>query len=192
MRNQGRIEEAAKIFERAVQLEPDNPDARLNLGSVVRQLQRFDEAIDHYRAAIRLRPDDIKAHCNLASGLIDVGRHRKEKLQPVKRCVSTRSRSPHIPCSRPHSSSQGRVREALPVYRAAVVLAPADARLGIALGSALFEAGKTHEGIERCGTYRNTSPILRRSIRRSRGRISRPVISTVDGVNTAIGRHAAV
>jgi len=148
VRDQGRLEEAAKIFERAVQLGPDNPDAHTNFGSALHQLQRFDEALNHYRAAIRLRPADATGHCNLASALIDLGRYAEGEAAARE---ALRIDPPSVPA---HSmlaaalSSQGRMLDALPVYRAAVALAPEDVRLASALGSALFEAGETRQGIE--------------------------------------------
>jgi tetratricopeptide (TPR) repeat protein len=158
VRDQGRLEEAAKIFTRAVQLAPDNPDAQTNLGSVLHQLQRFDEALEHYRAAIRLQPLAPQAHCNLASALIDVGRFEegegaaREALRIDPRCVPGHS------ILAAALSSQGRSAAALPAYRAAVELAPGDVRLATGLGSALFEAGETREGIELLERLRREVP----------------------------------
>lgn len=54
-------------FARASALDPDDPYARNNLGTVLLQQGRVDEAINFYREAIGRQPDYYKPYANLGA-----------------------------------------------------------------------------------------------------------------------------
>jgi tetratricopeptide (TPR) repeat protein len=54
--NQGRHEEALKVFDKAVQLKPDDADLWRNLGDVLVQVERPDNAILSFQRALTLNP----------------------------------------------------------------------------------------------------------------------------------------
>ncbi len=62
---QGAYEEAIAEFERAIELEPDNPGARRNLGTVYIELTQWEEAAAAYEKAIELDPDFGEAYGDL-------------------------------------------------------------------------------------------------------------------------------
>lgn len=62
-------DKARIAFERAVQLEPENPKAHYHLGLSYEHLGRFSEAAAQYRAAIAKRPQMLDAHYQLGSVL---------------------------------------------------------------------------------------------------------------------------
>lgn len=53
---QGRGAEALKVFEKAVELEPENAERWQNLGMVLAQLRRNDDAILSFQHALKLEP----------------------------------------------------------------------------------------------------------------------------------------
>jgi len=57
--------DALSSFQRAVELKPDWPAARNNLGFAYGLLGKWKEAIDAHSEAIRLKPDYAGAHFNL-------------------------------------------------------------------------------------------------------------------------------
>jgi tetratricopeptide (TPR) repeat protein len=59
-------QEAARLFEHAVQLDPDNASAHNGLGNVQHALGDLDTAISAYRQAIQLVPGYTAAHHDLA------------------------------------------------------------------------------------------------------------------------------
>ncbi len=59
-------QEAAELFERAVQLDPNNPSAQSGLASVYAASGDFDAAIGAYERAIKLLPDYVRAYKDLA------------------------------------------------------------------------------------------------------------------------------
>jgi tetratricopeptide (TPR) repeat protein len=57
--------EAAKYFERLVELYPDNYDHWLNLAVARHRLGRLDSATETYQKALQIRPDGTAAYVNL-------------------------------------------------------------------------------------------------------------------------------
>jgi predicted O-linked N-acetylglucosamine transferase (SPINDLY family) len=72
--NQGRYDEAAAEFERALQIEPANAKAHSNLGNIHYFRGRYDEAIARYQQAVALKPDYAEALSNLGNLLLLKGR----------------------------------------------------------------------------------------------------------------------
>ena len=70
-------ERQEKSFARASALDPDDPFARNNLGTVLMQQGRIDEAIRFYREAIHKRPDYYKPYANLGAAWARKGRSDK-------------------------------------------------------------------------------------------------------------------
>ena len=62
----GRLDEARARFERAIELEPTNAKARLNLGNVLHGRGEYQAALILYRDAAALDPEFADAHFNLA------------------------------------------------------------------------------------------------------------------------------
>ena len=86
---EGRLEEAAGYFRRAVQLDPGFAGAYSNLGNVLNDQDRFDEAIECFERAIQIQPDFADAYNNLGNtlhnkGLVD------EAITKCRRAVQLR------------------------------------------------------------------------------------------------------
>ena len=61
----GRYREAAALFAKAVEGQPRNPGAHVNLGVCLAKLENLRGAIDQFRSAIVHDPDNATAHFNL-------------------------------------------------------------------------------------------------------------------------------
>lgn len=61
----GRFAEAEQLLREAVRAQPDNVDARGNLGNVLLMLERAPEAIREYEEVLRLKPGDNAVRGNL-------------------------------------------------------------------------------------------------------------------------------
>ena len=70
----GRIPEAVRANQVAVDLSPQDADAHNNLGSTFLVLGRLDEAAESCREALRLSPNFTAAHVNLGSALHEQGK----------------------------------------------------------------------------------------------------------------------
>ncbi|MBW1769998.1 MAG: tetratricopeptide repeat protein [Deltaproteobacteria bacterium] len=62
----GRLQEAIRLYERTLSLNPDYVDALNNLGVIHIQNRRYSAARESFAKAIRLRPDYVDSHYNLA------------------------------------------------------------------------------------------------------------------------------
>jgi tetratricopeptide (TPR) repeat protein len=58
----GNFAAADSYYRRALEMEPTNPEWRVNHAEVLRQLGRTSDAIEEVRTALRLHPDSVEAH----------------------------------------------------------------------------------------------------------------------------------
>jgi Flp pilus assembly protein TadD len=80
---QGRLAEAEAAFRQALTLEPDHPEARYNLGVVLRDQSRLAEAEAAFRAALAVRPGHPETCNNL--GLALLGQSKAEEAEGLFR-----------------------------------------------------------------------------------------------------------
>jgi tetratricopeptide (TPR) repeat protein len=70
-------EEALAAYDRAIDLDPDHAEARVNLGRLLHERGDAAGAEAQYRAALSARPGDATAAFNLGVALEDLGRLRE-------------------------------------------------------------------------------------------------------------------
>jgi len=73
----GNMEEAAALFEKAVQAEPDNFNAWNNLGLALRKIGRNEEAVKAYQRAITVKPDFALVYKNIGIVLEQMDKHKE-------------------------------------------------------------------------------------------------------------------
>src|SRR5207253_6314923 len=66
-------------LEKALQLKPDYPEARLNLGMALLKMNRISDAANHLNEALRLRPNYAEAHDALGVALYNSRNLRSEE-----------------------------------------------------------------------------------------------------------------
>jgi tetratricopeptide (TPR) repeat protein len=71
---EGKLDEAAAEFEKALKIWPSYPDAHNNLGVVIAKQGLLPKAVLHYQEALKFNPNHLLAHQNLASALTELGR----------------------------------------------------------------------------------------------------------------------
>jgi len=79
-------ERAREAYLRALELDPDVPDAHVNLGRQLHLGGELGRAEPHYREAVRLDPDDPTPHFNLGVLLEELGR-RDEAVHAYRQAV---------------------------------------------------------------------------------------------------------
>jgi Flp pilus assembly protein TadD len=72
-RQAGRLEEAVSAGRRALELEPDNPNALNNLGVAYYDREQYGRAVDCHQRALQLAPSSAEAHNALGSALLALG-----------------------------------------------------------------------------------------------------------------------
>jgi len=70
---EGRLDEAAQRYERALALKPDLPEAHNNLGLVLLARGDFAQAAQRFQQALAGKPDFIDAYDNLARAFLALG-----------------------------------------------------------------------------------------------------------------------
>lgn len=70
-------DEAIDAYRRTLEIDPNHPDAHLNLGRLLHEQDEFEEAEAHYKAALEARPRDATASFNLGVVLEDQERFRE-------------------------------------------------------------------------------------------------------------------
>jgi hypothetical protein len=73
LKDQGKLEEAAAVFQRVLAVRADDVLAHCNLGNIFRLQGKLDRAAACYRRALALRPDMALAHRNLGAVLCESG-----------------------------------------------------------------------------------------------------------------------
>ena len=75
--DQGKPEDAARLFSKAIKSIPNSPEIHNNFGNALRQLDRKDEAIEHFKFALEIDPNFSKARYNLGLTLADKGKYNE-------------------------------------------------------------------------------------------------------------------
>ena len=91
LHQEGKLEEAEKIYRSILEVQPTNVDANNNLGVLLYSIGRLDEAETNYRKAIKLKPDSSQAHNNLGSLLKQLGKLDKAEAS-LRKAIALRPR----------------------------------------------------------------------------------------------------
>jgi Flp pilus assembly protein TadD len=70
---------AERYYRQAILLDPNQLQARMNLGSICLQQQRIFDAVKHLQAAVRIHPRFPSAHNMLGMALLRQGRRAGAK-----------------------------------------------------------------------------------------------------------------
>ena len=143
----GKLTEARREHEIALQLRPNYSEAHTNLAAILGQLGDVNAAIEHGRRAVESDPRNTNAHYNLAVALTQKG-NIAEAIRAYEACL-------HLNADLPAAQSNlallllnsGRVAEAIARSNAALQLKPdlVLARYTLACGLAL--SGRAEEAI---------------------------------------------
>ena len=68
-REQGYIEEATRLYLKALEVFPEFAAAHSNLASILQQQGKLNEALTHYKEAIRIQPAFADAYSNMGNTL---------------------------------------------------------------------------------------------------------------------------
>jgi protein O-GlcNAc transferase len=120
----GRLTEAARAFEQALELRPNSATAYNNLGNVLQEERRFAEAISAFQHALVLDPEYAEAYYNLGNTLEEQGR-LTEAVASYQRALLLK---PDYASAYTNLGNvlkdQGRLEAAFAAYRRALELEP--------------------------------------------------------------------
>jgi tetratricopeptide (TPR) repeat protein len=165
--NLGQRHKAFEMYERALALDPHDPDLYLNIGTAAWSLKMYDGAEKAFRAYIEMRPDCSKGYNNLAGCLRDKG----QLDDAIALCRDTLMRMPEAAdLWNTLGTIMGETCDfdnAVTFYKEAMRLDPKMARAYHNLGYALNHVGPLEEAIanytralELCGNETDRAEIL--------------------------------
>ena len=166
--------DSASLFERALEVSPDNYMAHFGLGLMLSHEGKVDEAIGQYRTTLRLRPDDARTHTNLALLLTGLGKleeahgHAQEAVRLYPGFGDAHSNLGVV------LDAEGRTEEAIQEYQEALAIDPDDPQVRNNLGSALAKLGRLDEAILEFRSAIRSSP----GYRMARGNLARALFAT--------------
>jgi tetratricopeptide (TPR) repeat protein len=91
----GKLEEAARLFEKAVRANPENVTALNNLGLAKRKQGRLDEAIKAYRRALEIDPSFALVYKNLGIALEQKG-NAEEAVKAYRKYAELNPTAPDL------------------------------------------------------------------------------------------------
>jgi protein O-GlcNAc transferase len=143
----GRLQEAERLYRQILAQEPHYVDAIQNLAILAGQLGRRDEALDLNRRVIALKPDSADAQVNLGNALRDNGQP-DEAIAAFREAIALRPSFPEA-----HSNlgnvlrAKGQLDDAIAAFRRAIALNGALFQVHNNLGDALKDKGLADEAI---------------------------------------------
>jgi protein O-GlcNAc transferase len=142
---QGMLPKAAEALSRAARLAPSDANTQIDLGTVLRRLERLSEAEDCYRRALSIRSDLPEAHGNLGAVLEALGRHAEAEAC-YRKALALRPDHAGLHCDLGIVLHHlDRLPEAEMCYRRALALRPGLAQAHAALGVLAYEGGRFAE-----------------------------------------------
>lgn len=145
----GKMEEADRLAQQALQLDPSGTDSYVVLGNNAAAARRVEEAVNYYELALQANPNDLEARNNLAVELSRAGKY-EEAIVHYEELLRARPDQPAVTLNLANAYMQlGRSEEAIRHYTRLVELRPEDAPARSDLGLALFRAGRVAEAMAR-------------------------------------------
>ena len=147
LESEGRFDEAASHYHRAMAFKADYAPAYNNLGTALRAKGDLDEAVRSYERALALQPDFPDAHFNLANALLDLRKpdaaagHFQRALPSLRGSVEVHNNLGIA------LAAEGRPDDAIAQFREASRLDPDSAQTRRNLGNALASRGSLDEAI---------------------------------------------
>jgi tetratricopeptide (TPR) repeat protein len=148
LQQQGRYEDALKVFDKAIQLKPNDAELWRHLGDILMQLARLDQALLTFGHVLKLDPDHKHARYKSGAILNQLGRH-EDALAHLDR--SNELLPNHAPTLQARAWAlyhlnrwQDSLAEATRAYR----LDPGNADTCNNLGLALWRLGRNEEALE--------------------------------------------
>jgi tetratricopeptide (TPR) repeat protein/ADP-heptose:LPS heptosyltransferase len=143
--DQGRREEALQVFDKAIQLAPDNADLWRYLGSALAEVGRTDEAMLNFQHALKLAPRHFDA-ANRAAGLLQRSARFEDALVYLDLCLELRPDDVQTLHARWDALQRlGRREEAFTDIERAHALDPTNADITNNIGNALASLGRYEE-----------------------------------------------
>ncbi len=147
--SRGQVDEAIGLFQKALQIEPNDGEVHYDLAAALKQKGRLDKAISHYQRAAELEPDRrADAYNSLGVALRQKGK-LSEAVGYYRMALELSPRDARIYYNLGNALAEQReVNEAADCYYRAIELSPDYASAYNNLGILLENQGKSEQAID--------------------------------------------
>ena len=122
----GRYEEAIEEFDKAIELDPNDPDYHYYKGIALYELHKYEEAIEEFDKAIELDPNDPVYHYNKGLALGELHKY-EEAIKEFDKAIELNPYNPGYHNGKGLALSElHRYQEAIEEYDKAIELDPND------------------------------------------------------------------
>jgi len=142
------FEEAIEEFDKAIELDPNNPKYHNNKGNALYDLHNYQEAIEEFDKAIELDPNNPNYHNNKGNALLKLGRY-EEAIEEFDKAIELKPNNPSYHNNKGIAQDDlHNYQEAIEEYDKAIELKPKDPSYHNNKGIALGEMQRYQEAIE--------------------------------------------
>jgi tetratricopeptide (TPR) repeat protein len=143
----GRPDEAVKLIEQSIAIDPGSAQARIDLGVALTAMQRPEQALAQHVAAAALDPANIAAHNNAGTVLLGLGRPH-EAIAHFERALAVKPDTPELHNNLGNAlAGLNRHDEAIACYRRAAAINPNFVLAINNCGIALAGLGRDEEAV---------------------------------------------
>ncbi len=82
----GKLGKAIETYKQAIRVDPEVPEAHINLGAAYYTLGRYQEAARAFQTAVRLEPENAEWHCRLGATYLMLRKY-KESAKILKQAI---------------------------------------------------------------------------------------------------------
>src|SRR5262249_51879312 len=145
----GRQAEAEASLRRAIELNPNDPQAHYNLGVLLRQGNQLEAAIDAHQRAIGLNANMAESHFNLSRIYRDQERWAEAEASYARSAaVAPKGSTKALNCQAAMAIQQGKEQEALTLWRRLLELDREHAEANFRVGSQHQAEGNLQAAVE--------------------------------------------
>ncbi|MGD1030308.1 MAG: tetratricopeptide repeat protein [Opitutaceae bacterium] len=143
----GRKSEAIDSFNKAIQLDPQDPDIENGVGDLMAESELVAQAIPHYQRALELDPARIETRRSLATVLYKAGR-AAEAIELYRQVLLKTPNDSETEANLGKALGDlGRQSESIAHFKRALEIDPRNAEAQNSLGLSLASSGRVEEGI---------------------------------------------
>ena len=150
LHQQGRLDEAERVYLDILRRHPNQADAWYLLAAVASQTKRYDKAVELFERAVALKPDNAEAHFNMGNALAAL-RRPESALRCFDRAIALKPDHVGALLNRGATlAAMGRPEDALASYDAVIASRPDLPEAHSNHAAALAALGRMEDALASC------------------------------------------
>ncbi|MBC2698140.1 MAG: tetratricopeptide repeat protein [ANME-2 cluster archaeon] len=140
-------EDALEVFEKAIEIKPDDFSAWYNKGNTLVNLGRYEDALEAFEKATEIKPDNLRAWINKGNTLDDLGRN-EDALEVFEKAIEIKPDDFRVLNNKGTAlANLGRYEDALEAFEKAIEIKP-DTYTWYNQGNTLGHLGRYEDALE--------------------------------------------